>query len=814
MSGRARVTLFAMLATLLTSWSLASLVDSSGWLLQAGALLAVQSGVGAGARRVPLGRTLTVAAQVLVSLLVLVFLFAGKGESTGTGPMAYLVTDFGALFRQGVHDVGEFAIPAPLTDGIRLLLIVGVLLIGLLVDLLAVTLRTAAAAGLPLLALYSVAAGLSGGGGASAVSFLLAGCGYLLLLLAEGRDRLAQWGRVFGAPPGGRAASASGYGGVAASTQAVAPVRTGRRIGAVALGIALVVPAVLPSLGGGLLGAQGDAEGGGTGIGGTISAVNPLVSLQSSLNTPDNRVVLKYRTDSPQLGEQYLRILALDEFNGVKWEASGRALTDVPERLPTPPGLSEQVRGTGTEVRTSISAADTYAQRYLPMPYPATSVDIPGKWRFEPAGRTLVGDQLGKDRFQNVQGAMYTVRSLLLRPTAVELQAAPQPDPAIKAEYTKLPDNLPPVVADTARQVTKGAKDDYTRAVRLQDYFAEDGGFRYDTKVASGTGPQAIARFLADKEGFCIHFAFSMAAMSRTLGIPARVAVGFTPGEKQSDGSVNVSMRDAHAWPELYFEGVGWTRFEPTPRQGITVPDYSRPEAPAAQPSAPTALPSQGAAQPSAAPSQADACPPEERKLGECGAAAPHGNTGSTGGGPSLTAVLGWTLPVLALLALPLLPLLWRRRLRGRRLAAGDVMAAWRELGDAAWDVGIAPDGALSPRRAAGRVVVLGRLEPDAADAVHRVAGAVERALYAPPGTGAPYEGLAADVLLVHAALLGSVSRRSRLRALFLPRSAVRLRWAAAARWSALTARAAAPLAKAGAALARTRARLPLRSRG
>ncbi|WP_327283010.1 transglutaminase family protein [Streptomyces sp. NBC_01205] len=814
MSGRARVTLFAMLATLLTSWSLASLVDSSGWLLQAAALLAVQSGVGAGARRVPLGRTLTVAAQVLVSLLVLVFLFAGKGESTGTGPMAYLVTDFGALFQRGVQDVGEFATPAPLTDGIRLLLLTGVLLIGLLVDLLAVTLRTAAAAGLPLLALYSVAAGLSGGAGASAVSFVLAGCGYLLLLLAEGRDRLAQWGRVFGAAPGGRAAEASGYGGLGAPTQAVAPVRTGRRIGAVALGIALAVPMVLPSLSGGLLGAQGDAEGGGTGIGGTISAVNPLVSLQSSLNTQDNRVVLKYRTDSPQLGEQYLRILALDEFNGVKWEASGRALSDVPERLPTPPGLSEQVRATGTEVRTSISAADTYAQRYLPMPYPATSVDIPGKWRFEPAGRTLVGDQLGKDRFQNVQGAMYTVRSLLLRPTAVELQAAPQPDPAIKAEYTKLPDNLPPVVADTARQVTKGAKDDYARAVKLQDYFAEDGGFRYDTKVASGTGPQAIARFLADKEGFCIHFAFSMAAMSRTLGIPARVAVGFTPGEKQSDGSVNVSMRDAHAWPELYFEGVGWTRFEPTPRQGITVPDYSRPEAPAPQPSAPTALPSTGAAQPSAAPSKADACPPEAKKLGECGASAPHQDAGSGGGGPSLTAVLGWTLPILALLALPLLPLLWRKRVRDGRLAAGGVLEAWQELGDAAWDVGIAPDGALSPRRAAGRVVVLGRLELDAADAVHRVAGAVERALYAPPGAEVSYETLAADVLLVRGALLGSLSRGSRLRALLLPRSAVRLRWAAAARWAALTARAAAPLAKAAGVLTRTRARLPLRNRG
>lgn len=164
MSGRAKLTLFAALATLLTSWSLNALVDSQAWLLQAALLLAVQSAVGAGARRVPLARTLTVAAQVLTSLLLLAFLYAGKGESHGDGPLAYLVTDFGALFGQGVRDVGEFAIPAPLTDGIKLLLVSGVLLIGLLVDTLAVTMRTAAAAGLPLLALYSVASGLAGAG--------------------------------------------------------------------------------------------------------------------------------------------------------------------------------------------------------------------------------------------------------------------------------------------------------------------------------------------------------------------------------------------------------------------------------------------------------------------------------------------------------------------------------------------------------------------------------------------------------------------------------------------------------------------------
>ncbi|MFG2977890.1 transglutaminaseTgpA domain-containing protein [Streptomyces sp. NPDC048331] len=804
MSGRAKLTLFAALATLFTSWSLNALVDSQAWLLQAALLLAVQSAVGAGARRVPLARTLTVAAQALVSLLLLAFLYAGKGESHGDGPLAYLVTDFGALFGQGIQDVGEFAIPAPLTDGIKLLLVSGVLLIGLLVDMLAVTLRTAAAAGLPLLALYSVASGLAGGGDASWFSFLLAGCGYLMLLLSEGRDRLAQWGRVFGAAPR-RGATDSGLAN-GAGGQATAPVKFGRRIGAVTLGLALVVPAVLPSLGGGLLGGTQDADESGDRAGGTISAVNPLVSLQSNLNAQDNRVILKYRTNSPQQGEQYLRILALDEFNGVKWEASGRALVDVPEELPDPPGLRGPVSRSAIEVTTSVSAADYYTQRYLPMPYPATSVNIGGKWRFEPTGRTLVGDQLGRDKFQNVQGAEYTVRSLLLKPTAQQLQNAPEPDPAVQEEYTKLPDNLPPVVAETARQVTQGAKDDYTRAVKLQDYFAVNGGFRYNTKTASGTGPQAVARFLADKEGFCVHFAFSMAAMSRSLGIPARVAVGFTPGEKQSDGNVNVSMRDAHAWPELYFEGVGWTRFEPTPRSGINIPEYSRAQTPAAQPSAPAPLPSQSAAQPSTAPSATPECPPNLKKLGECGAAAAAQNTGD-GGGPSVTAVLGWVALAVAVLGLPLLPLLWRTRLRARRLATGEVLTAWRELGDTAWDAGVLPDEALSPRRAADRIVDLGRLDQESAAAVHRVAGAVERALYAPPGAEVSYPELADDVLLARAGLLASADRLPRLRSLLLPRSAARVSWALTARRTAVTTAVSTRLTT-------IRLRLPLRSRG
>lgn len=200
MSGRARLALCAAAATLMASCALLPLVAEPTWLLQLVPLVAVQTGVGAAARRVPLGRPLTVAAQALVTLVLLTLVFAREYAIIGLIPGPEAFRHIAELLQQGSTDVSEYAIPAPLTDGIKLMLIGGVLLIGLLVDTLAVTFRSAAPAGLPLLALYSVAAGLSDGA-ADWLWFLVAAGGYLMLLLAEGRDRLAQWGRVFGGAP-------------------------------------------------------------------------------------------------------------------------------------------------------------------------------------------------------------------------------------------------------------------------------------------------------------------------------------------------------------------------------------------------------------------------------------------------------------------------------------------------------------------------------------------------------------------------------------------------------------------------------------
>ncbi|MFD9005697.1 DUF3488 and DUF4129 domain-containing transglutaminase family protein [Streptomyces sp. NPDC059582] len=808
MSGQARMTLCAWAATLLTASALLPLVVSINWLFQAALLLSIQAGVGAAARRIPLPRSLTVLAQVLVTLVLLTLAFARQQALAVLVPGPDAFRHLGDLLQAGTDDVGRYAIPAPLSDGIQLMLVGGVLVIGLLVDILAVTFRSAAPAGLPLLALYSVAAGLSNSW-LDWFFFMCAAGGYLLLLLSEGRDRLAQWGRVFG----GAARAPGGEPGPSA------PLRTGRRIGAVSLGIAVLVPLLpLPEIQSGLLDSARTGVGAGSGGGGTISAVNPLVSLRDSLNVDEDRTVLVLRTNSNNLSDMYLRIVSLDDFDGTTWKPSKRRIVTVPDEFPTPTGLGVDIKR--AQITTRIAAADWYAQDWLPMPYPPSDVSVKGNWRYEPEGMTLVGDH-----GQTTRGATYEVKSLQVQPTAEQLATAPEaPDP-LQGQYTAVPSSLPAVVSRTAREITQGATTDYAMAVKLQDYFAVNGGFQYDTDVEVGSGRDAITRFLRDKRGFCVHFSFTMAAMARTLGIPARVAVGFAPGTPQADGSVSVGLKDAHAWPELYFEGVGWTRFEPTPTRGTT-PSYTQPESSGSTvPDLPQASRSAGAA-PSDAPSASTSCSAVDKKLEACAGLLSPAAPGKGDSGFPWSQLFLWGPLGAAVVALLSWPMLWRLRRRSVRLASaqhapsaaarrdrageryaedidvtvlppvevtsqqatrmavGHVLAVWRELTDTAWDYGIAPDDALTPRKAVARIARLGQLDEPASASVHRVASAVEQVLFAPRPQAEP--GLADDVRRLREALRSRASWTTRLRAVVAPRSAVRAVWDLSDRWTAL----------------------------
>jgi hypothetical protein len=161
----------------------------------------------------------------------------------------------------------------------------------------------------------------------------------------------------------------------------------------------------------------------------------------------------------------------------------------------------------------------------------------------------------------------------------------------------------------------------------------------------------------------------------------------------------------------------------------------------------------------------------------------------------------GGVLGGLALVTVLLLPMLWRMRVRARRLGAlglhgsgaglrrgaqersqaqvdeaAGTLAAWAEVTDTAWDHGIAPDESETPRQTGARLIRTARLDKATAERVHRAVAAVEQALYAQ--NPQPAAGAAEDMQWLRTAIRTSVSRRTRLRALLAPRSAVRLTWA------------------------------------
>ncbi len=265
-----------------------------------------------------------------------------------------------------------------------------------------------------------------------------------------------------------------------------------------------------------------------------------------------------------------------------------------------------------------------------------------------------------------------------------------------------------------------------------------------------------------------------MAIMSRILGIPSRVAVGFLEPQSVGPNTWEFSSHDLHAWPELYFPGSGWVRFEPTPgRRAETVPTYTRGELPAVE-------------EPSVSPGatrSSDALP----ERGESTAPDPGAAADDEGSSfPWLAVVISLALLLLAALVV-LVPGLLRRQRRERRLAAG-VEEAWQELRDLAVDLGHGWPGGRSPRAIGtwlgerlgapgaeaersdrprrGREVA-----PDGAAALDRLVLELEESRYARSSTPGDSGDRAADVAAVEEALVAGVSPRIARRARRWPRS-------------------------------------------
>ncbi len=129
-----------------------------------------------------------------------------------------------------------------------------------------------------------------------------------------------------------------------------------------------------------------------------------------------------------------------------------------------------------------------------------------------------------------------------------------------------------------AEQVAGGAESPYAATVALERWFRLGGGFFYDQHPPSPPAgvPPLVDFVTRTRQGYCQHFAGAMALMLRYLGIPSRVAAGFTSGRyDKGSGEWVVSDRDAHTWVEVWFRGWGWLPFDPTPDRSGLVGQYS-----------------------------------------------------------------------------------------------------------------------------------------------------------------------------------------------------------------------------------------------
>ncbi len=761
-----RRTIAAAAATILTSISLYPVFIGTAWFWAgAGAVLAV-----AGAATLTRLRRLPVLVCVvgtLAGLLLYLNLVFSNGRSWGhllpTATSLRLLWD---LAGQGFHESSKYAPPVPALSGMVLLAAAGIGIIAVLTDLIAVRLGSAALAGLPLLLLFTEPFTLSISRDAlgTTVAFCAATAGYLWMLSSEGRDRIREWEHKNPDPR------------QMPDTTAVAAA--GRRVGAASVAVALCVPLIIPGLhvtrlfGSGQPGIGGHGPGAGSGAG----FPDPNTQMSNELHTTQTQLEFSYT--STAINPQYFQVYVLDNLTASEgWKIFGQPsiLATVNPQLPAAPGLATSASNSFARVTTHVTLSGSVPQdqyNALPVPYPATAVTAAGSLQADRSSLMVF------DHGQRLAGLSYSVKSLDAAPAAKALNDDAAAPSASTSYYTQVP---APYLAlhGLAQSVVKaaGAKTAFQDAVALQDWLSAGGGFRYTLNAPTVISESGLANFLEHtKRGYCQQFSFAMAALARLLGIPARVAIGFTSGTPVAGNEWVVTSHDAHAWPELYFQGFGWLRFEPTPAGGA--PGQGTATTPVYTLSTSGTLPGSSAGSQQGGTSATSGAASNLNQGLKNGGLLTGGGAGGAAGsraGVNPWEVLGFSVLGLAVIAAAVPGvvrlLVRRRRWRGRATRADDARAhaAWRELRDDLVDYRVGYLPSQSPRTVAARTASTLELAPPAAAALGRIAMAEERARYAARADSGA--GLRADSAAVRRAVAAAVPRWTRWRARLLPTS-------------------------------------------
>lgn len=450
-------------------------------------------------------------------------------------PTAETWTTLGAAIDEAVSAYPTARAPVEATDGFVLASMIGVAIVAAMANVAAFTLRAPLQALIPPFTLFVLGALLGSGEHrvGTAVAFVVTSLGFVLAVRGLEITSSTTW------LPGERNRGPDAH----------------MRVGGALIGVCAVVAMVVgPALPGATEDAMWTWRGGGGG-GGDRTIISPLVDIQRRLVNQSRSVAFVVDAPTPS----YWRMMSLDAFDGQQWTMSA-SMREVSGSLAVGPVADGEVVRQRVEVRSLGS-------EYLPAAFSPVAIDAgDATVTWDDRSATLLLDRPIPSGFR------YEVDSLLPDVTPDQLRAVSGPvAPAVAQRYLQLP-ALDPRVAELAESVTAGADTHYDRALALQTFFRDE--FGYSLEVPDGSGTDSITRFLfEDRQGYCEQFAASFAAMARTLGMPSRVAVGFTEGDRSGPSTYTVRGADAHAWPEIYFSGAGWVPFEPTP--GRTAPGSS-----------------------------------------------------------------------------------------------------------------------------------------------------------------------------------------------------------------------------------------------
>jgi len=602
------MTLTAALAVVLTSTVLFPAFQDSTWFYEGiGAVLVV-----AAAGTLSRLRTLPVTLCLLISLIALVLylnLLLESGHSYGgIVPSSGSMAGLWHLADAGFSDANKFSAPAPDVAGLKLLATAGIGITAVLTDLIAVRLRAAAMAGLPLLMLFTIPVAFNGNRSSITITviFALATIGYLALLSADGRERIRVWGRLISlwrthdadtADSADEAAAASGPAPATRSPYRVLRgpdtrglAAAGRRVGIASIVLALCTPLLIPGLHDARL-TSSDlvfGTGGNDGTSTTAGLYDPLAAATEQLREAKPYTVLTYTTNAsaalqtayPQYLQQYVYTTLTDN-NGWVLPFSTQTTTapvntDLPAQEPKIPAADAPQVQTVISIRAKASLPNAVVN-LLPVPYPALRFyPSAGSWYYDPTTLMLLTQHTSLD------GMNYRVVSQDVDPPASQLDRAPAA-PAMAAD-TQLPASYRDSTAlqEFVQKITAGQKTEYGKVSAITQWLHQSGAYIYDTYSPSIVNVADLLNYLTkSKAGDCVQAAYAMTVLVRMLGIPARMAVGYTQGSTSNQvpgATYVVKSNDMHAWPEVFFTGYGWMRFEPTPPGGggtASTPGYS-----------------------------------------------------------------------------------------------------------------------------------------------------------------------------------------------------------------------------------------------